>query len=220
MAGDRLPEGVRAVQHARVEATPRHLARVASGRHRPALVLAWLLVPFALALLVSLVQPMLVPRYLIVCLPPLLLLAVAGIERAPSWLAGAALAACLALSDSALASWYQRPPLEDWRSAAAHVLGRARPADRIVFHAPYIRQPFDYYARRSGKPAPAELAVEEVAKTPAPRLWLVLAHNRWNESHRRITREVLARRDTRYRLRASRSFEGPISVHLYERAGA
>src|SRR5207245_1278918 len=55
---------------------------------RLGLLLSWLFVPIVLALAVSLVKPIFVTKYLIVCLPALILLSAKGIDSLrPRWLA-------------------------------------------------------------------------------------------------------------------------------------
>lgn len=85
------------------------VAAVRTWRPRwPALFsLGWFAVPVVGAVVVSLVTPILLARYLIVVLPPLVALAAAGVARLPSpWLVACALGAFVGLSAHGLMWWY------------------------------------------------------------------------------------------------------------------
>lgn len=177
-------------------------ARGAEGRDaawRWAFLLSWLFVPIVASFLFSvLAKPVFTPRYLIVSLPPLVLLAAAGVESiAGAWLRRSALALLVALSVRGLALWYSGYPKEDFRAAATYIVARAEPGDGIAFHSVGTRAPFDYYVRAqhaAGKvPEPVRPSAQWGAMDPLgeesagafdewiagsrdahPRLWLVL----------------------------------------------
>ena len=87
-------------------------------RWKGELLLAWAVVPVMGALIVSILKPMLVGRYLIVSAPALALLgAVALTAIRLRWVAAGATMVVLLLSAKEIAAWYQREP-EDWRGAA------------------------------------------------------------------------------------------------------
>lgn len=117
---------------------------------RWALVVAWSVVPGALAAALSTTSPVLSARYLIVALPGLCLLAALGLVRlAEPRLLGATLVVVLALSgvrivDRAGAVRYD----EDWRTIVHTVLADAQPGDRLVFYVPWASIPFQYHALR------------------------------------------------------------------------
>ena len=119
-------------------------ASLASG---PGLALAWLLVPAAAALLESSVgQSVFQARYLLVSLPAVALLlgwAIAA-PHVPRVLALVTLAALIALRALQLAPAYGVSP-ENWRSATAYVVTRARAGDCIAFYPRDNRMPFEYY---------------------------------------------------------------------------
>lgn len=102
-----------------------------STRLEGLLLAAWAVVPLAAALAVSVLQPVLLGRYLIVIAPALALLGAAAIMRirAPL-LAGAAGAAVLAVSARAVDDWYGAVH-EGWRDAAS-VAERAQRAGTAV----------------------------------------------------------------------------------------
>jgi mannosyltransferase len=167
-----------------------------------ALVFAWLLVPLAAVLAVSVVRPLFQARYLILCLPALVLTVVTGITqlraRAPALIFVAAISVFSVLGDN---SYYRRDfdlDREDWRAATSYVLDRAQTGDGVFFYANFGRLPFDFY-RSQRHPSPqwpeALVAVngedwgyrdslfaylgEELrdARPAGDRVWLVLSFN-------------------------------------------
>ncbi len=122
-----------------------------------ALVFAWLVVPLAAVLAISIVRPIFQARYLIPCLPALVLTVAAGISqlrpRALAWVFVAAISVFSILGDT---SYYRRDfdlDREDWRAAASYVLDRAQPGDGAFFYANFGRLPFDFY-RSQRHPSP------------------------------------------------------------------
>jgi mannosyltransferase len=158
---------------------------------RQAFVAAWLLVPVVLSFAVSLVRPMFLSYYLIVCVPALMLFGSAGIAMLRPAVAGGALTAILAvLCTTQLVAYYRRDGVEEWRLASRYILDEARAGDGVVFFPEYVRQSFEYYARRRGVRGPEVLD----GRTFADRqdVWLVVGK-----------RHVLARGQQLDRLRAS-----------------
>jgi hypothetical protein len=126
-------------------------------------VWVWLLLPLLLTIGISLVKPMFVPRFLLLCLPPFLLLVAAGFwSIQPRWLRMAALLVLIGLSVRGVVSYYQTgfdPPEQDWRGVAQYVLSGTEPGDAIFFYHPLARLPWEYYSARLVRseehPAPA-----------------------------------------------------------------
>ena len=166
------------------------------------LVLCWLVVPLALALLESYVtQPITLSRLALVSLPAAaILLAGAALDRrVPRMLGWSAVGAVLALRALQLAPSYGTSP-ENWRAASAHVLAASRPGDCIAFYPSDGRQAFSYYigthttaaagAPRSVLPAvpwsvvkpyvedyvsPTSARLSQI-EAACPRLWFVSSH--------------------------------------------
>jgi len=122
-----------------------------------ALVFAWLVVPLAVVLAVSVVRPIFLARYLILCLPALVLTVATGITqlrpRGLTWIFVAAISIFSILGDT---SYYRRDfdlDREDWRAATSYVLDRAQPGDGAFFYANFGRLPFDFY-RSQRHPSP------------------------------------------------------------------
>ena len=114
-----------------------------------ALVMMWLGVPVLGSLAMSIVQPVFLARYLIIALPPLIILASIGISTLTTPLRALAVAVIVALSAFSLHSYYTADYKneEDWRRATAYVLANSRSGDQVLFLTRYGRRPFEYYAR-------------------------------------------------------------------------
>lgn len=107
---------------------------------------AWLVVPIGSIVLVSAAyRPLLVARYLVVCLPPVMLLVGAGLDRLRRPALVVATALLVAISAVGVAQWYRHGPGQDWRGVTAAVARQARPGDGVLLFAPYVRIPFEWY---------------------------------------------------------------------------
>ncbi len=119
----------------------------------------WLVVPVAAVVLLSLVdKPLLVVRYLMVSLPPAILLVAVGIDRVSSLarrgttaLATGLLVVAVGASAIGVAQWYSLGGPQDFRSAVASIAGRAQQGDGVLIFAPYERVPVEWYL--AGRPA-------------------------------------------------------------------
>jgi mannosyltransferase len=164
-------------------------------------LLVWMIFPVALVFLLSFARPLFLPRYFIVCLPPLLLLAAAGLSRIRAWwLHIPALMVFLLFSIQGTRGYYRQDfdlEREQWRAATEYLLSQAQPGDALLFHVAMGRMPYEYYhgLRPTRSSAPVVLYpshgdrisfLDFVEKPdynklqsaiPAhPRLWLVLSH--------------------------------------------
>ena len=116
---------------------------------RTQFLLLWLLFPIALTVVASVIRPVFLPRYMIFCLPALLILAAAGIARLRnSWLLAAALTGVLLLSGQGIFFVYDHD-IDAERDAAGaatnFILDNAQPGDAIFFHIPQIRVPYEFF---------------------------------------------------------------------------
>jgi len=106
-----------------------------------ALALAWALGPVALAVAVSAVKPLLVPRYLLVALPGFALLLALGLLalRRPRWIALAtAVAAVLALVEVGRGARRAEPLWQPVDEVARRLLEVTRPGDGLVVSHPAL----------------------------------------------------------------------------------
>lgn len=152
-------------------------------RDKPALwpywfVLAWLLVPFAIIAAVSLSRPLLVPRFLAICIPAAILLAAAGLIQVARWSKSAALIVLVLIvfySGSAIRFYHRHPESSvDWRGAFAYLLPRVQSGDEVVMD-PYVVYTFDYYRETSRQGVPPLVVVGSLS-TPLP---ATLPQNVW-----------------------------------------
>jgi mannosyltransferase len=111
-------------------------------------LLIWFFFPIVLTVLLSFARPVFLARYMIFCLPPLLILAAAGLERLRQpWMLGTALAVMLFLSLQGVFFVYghdfdsERDASE---SASNFILDQAKPGDAILFHIAETRIPYEF----------------------------------------------------------------------------
>jgi mannosyltransferase len=144
----------------------RHPKAEGLSRHWPlAFVTSWLVVPLAAVVLLSLAyKPLLVVRYLIICLPPFIILVAYGLARLKGTAATTAVALLVVISGAGVGAFVSHGSSQDWRGAAASVAASARPGDGVVIFAPYTRIPFQWYIRRH----PAAEAELHPAFPPGP----------------------------------------------------
>jgi mannosyltransferase len=116
----------------------------------------WLVLPPALTLAASVIKPLFFPRYMVMCVPALVLLAARGIvrlSRLPAvqhWAAAAALLLVLAFSAWGARQYFVNFPTEtsDWRSAVGYILEHQQPGDGVLFYIPNF-YPYRYYTHRA-----------------------------------------------------------------------
>jgi mannosyltransferase len=200
--------------------------RIELGRTRWhfALVVAGATLPIALVLLVSIFKPIFVDKYLIECLPFVVLLLAIGIERLrPRWLSLLTLLSILAICAVGLAKYYGGSSTrDDWRAASRYIVSSARPGDAALFYPSFTSAPFEYYRARlaatsSAAPAasPRDLGDDALRDALAPgphsysRLWAVFNHE---GDSGRVVRDSLA---ARYPVLSERQFTG-LRVMLFD----
>jgi uncharacterized membrane protein len=146
-------------------------------RWQTGFVVARLLAPIVLSFGLSFVTPIFYPRYLIVTLPGLVLIAAAGVVRLPSRILAVAVGLLVvALSVHALADWYGQPAQADNRAVASYIVGHTQPGDGYITFPTYAAIPLLYYVDRLPSPPPGPVTIEAVSAGVArpPRIWLVL----------------------------------------------
>jgi hypothetical protein len=123
------------------------------ARQSHRLLLAWFLLPIGITFVVSLAKPVLMPRYLFICIPALVLLVAAGLSSLSwRWIAVPLLAVICWLSLGGVRNYYERDfdlTREDFRGAASYILSHAEPGDVIAFHKGQNRFAYGYYAERA-----------------------------------------------------------------------
>lgn len=183
---------------------------------------SWLVVPPAITIAGSLLQPILVERYLAVCIPAAVLLAADGIARVAQRrviVGGALLLLILFYSASSIRFYIRKAEFdENWREATAIVLAGANPGDEVVIVEGLPALVFDYYRQAWSTKVPGLMIVgRAVAPNPAPQnVWFVgsmrLKPN-WEDEARRF-RDLHARD---YCSVASEPVKGPVKVWHFRR---
>ena len=115
---------------------------------RTQFLLLWLLFPIVLTVLLSFARPVFLARYMIFCLPALLILVAAGLARLNGWLLAPALVAVVLLSLQGTAFVYSHDfdTERDASGAATHfILDHTEPGDAIVFHIAETRVPYEFF---------------------------------------------------------------------------
>lgn len=216
------------------------ILRVRAGdtgpRWRALLPLAWVTIPLIGSLAASWWIPMFVPRYLIVVLPALVLLAAYAVRAMPN---GAISLACLVIllgiGTQTLNLHYRVRQKEGWRQATRVIVNNARPDDDIIFVAPSGVAPYAYYRAVMGVPdaGPPEIAYpsydpdiqdfdrraipELVAAIPgfSGRVWLVTAYEWLGPRSRNAAALIRATLRQHHALVSHRTVLG-INIRIYE----
>jgi mannosyltransferase len=127
----------------------------------------WLFLPVAITIAASYYKPLLVSRYLLVCVPASVILAAAGLVRLNRIVAVILLSLAVLYSISGDRFYYRHPQLtEDWRGATKHVLSNISPGEIIVLLPAFSMLTFDYYRQAAGVPDGTVLELETAAEIP------------------------------------------------------
>jgi hypothetical protein len=116
---------------------------------RARFLLVWLVFPVALTAILSLARPVFLGRYMIFCLPPLIILAAAGLSRLRhSSLLAATLTVMLFLSLQGISFVYGHD-FDDERdgsgAAANFILDHTQAGDGAIFHIAEERVPYEFF---------------------------------------------------------------------------
>ena len=112
-------------------------------------LLLWLCFPVALTVVLSFARPVFLARYMIFCLPPLLILAAAGLARLRQpWLLVPALVGILFFCSQGIFYVYGHDfdSERDASGAAANfILDHTQPGDAVIFHIAETRVPYEFF---------------------------------------------------------------------------
>ena len=116
---------------------------------RAQFLLIWLIFPVLLTVLLSFARPVFLGRYMIFCLPPLLILVAAGLGRLrAAWLLAAVLSGILLLGLQGVFFVYGHD-FDDERDASGaasdFILDHSEPGDAIVFHIAATRVAYEFF---------------------------------------------------------------------------
>ena len=109
----------------------------------------WLLFPIVLTILLSFARPVFLPRYMIFCIPALLILAAAGIASVrPAWLSGVVALAVLSLSAHFVPFVYGHDfdtERDESGAATNFILDHTQTGDGAIFHIAETRVPYEFF---------------------------------------------------------------------------
>ena len=112
-------------------------------------LLLWLMFPVVLTVMLSYARPVFLGRYMIFCLPPLLILTAAGLAQLrKSWLLSGALTAILLLGAQGVLFVYGHDfdNERDASGAASNfLLDHSQPGDAAIFHIAETRIPYEFF---------------------------------------------------------------------------
>jgi mannosyltransferase len=208
---------------------------------RVGLLLTWFFIPILIAFLFSFIKPVFQNRYLVISLPPLVMLVAVGFARIRHWqMFIPALAVIVFLSADATRQWYLAPEKQYWRRATSFVVSRARAGDAILFYVYYGKVPFEYYVGRMGnmknpadilelasapwvpgnlQPDPSQLVLNDLNHRYS-RVWLIRFQDGSPPGHplKRYEQGQLIQQSLmrQYVLKQNVSFVGGIRVQLYD----
>ena len=168
---------------------------------------AWLLIasavfPILAAIGISVVKPFFIPRYLVIVLPQLAVVAgVAVLSLRPVAARAAVALTVIAVLVLGLPNAYFTPTDINWRAAGRWLAEEVQPGDHIVMVS-WHDSPLEYYFLRFDPPAePVRLREREALAGVDGRIWLALTGMRPNAAAEKLGGYL-----SRYRIEASRSF--------------
>jgi hypothetical protein len=121
-------------------------------------MLCCFVVPAATTFCLSFWTPMFAMHYLLICLPPFVLLAAEGLAGLPSNVLQIAVASCIVLLSLGALRWYYDHPKDDWRGMAAYVAEHSESGDAVVGCPAGVDRPFQYYASKTPASAASRLS--------------------------------------------------------------
>jgi mannosyltransferase len=114
-----------------------------------ALVVSAFALPIAVLMGVSQVFPIFIVRYVLICLPFLLLMIATGWVRCSQrWMAAIGLTLLVLLSLWSDQSYYSNPSKPDWRGAMEYITKNTRYGDKLAFAPAYGRLEFEHNVKR------------------------------------------------------------------------
>jgi uncharacterized membrane protein len=175
-------------------------------KHEFLILLFLFLMPILSVFLVSMIKPLFVSRYFIICIPPIVLLASMGITRTLSKKHKICLVLLyVIISFSAISSYYRDSTRygENWREATRFIVTESREQDGILFYLPFTRTPFEFYLYKFNKgelekniikfpknnfrPSISDTDLDflyQDSELRYHRVWLILSHHNMSQKRR------------------------------------
>jgi len=109
----------------------------------------WILFPVTFTVALSFARPVFLPRYMIFCLPALLILTAAGLTSVPPKWLGAVLVGGTVLLSARMIPYVYSHDFDTERDASGaatnFILDHAQPGDAILFHIAATRVPYEFF---------------------------------------------------------------------------
>jgi mannosyltransferase len=211
------------------------------------LLISWLAFPLAAMLLVSFAKPIFYPRYLLMCVPAVVLLAGQGLAvlyqqaKRTRLISSVFFVAMIFLSALGTRDYFAsfRAYGHDWRAVTNYVLSNQQPGDAAIFYTFSGHRVFEYYATREREegqassspdilfPLRLDRAVIEKREQPYRRIWFVVHQTRSSAVTDEQTRMIRSALETHFQLLQEKTFpgagatrgeDGTITVALYAAA--
>jgi capsular polysaccharide biosynthesis protein len=209
------------------------------------LVVSWAVVPPALLMLMSILEPALIGRYLMPALPGFVMLCGIGgdalLKRLRSVLAIGVACVVVVLATGRGVAWQKTREAEDWKGAAAYLFTQARSDDLAVFANDSVRLFFEYYGDEErlgftpsfpdpffpadewgefevGEPtyeSPTSFDLEKAAAIPN-RIWVIVGRNHDNVATLAAAEQFLSGSHPK---QTRQQFSGDVEIVLYEVPG-
>jgi mannosyltransferase len=200
------------------------------------LLISWFAFPVAAMIGISFLKPILAPRYLLMCVPAAVLLAVWGLVTLEKSVPRGRLVSWATLLSMAVLSFWGtwdhfasfKTYGSDWRGVTRYILSQQKPGDAVIFYTFTGHREFAYYAggereaaaNRTSTPAllfplPLDQAGIEKRTEPYPRVWFIVHHmksTRVTDAETDVIRTAL---ESHFRLAEEREFPGS-GVHRGE----
>ncbi|MBM4269191.1 MAG: hypothetical protein FJ144_21715 [Deltaproteobacteria bacterium] len=190
------------------------LGAIALAAHAPrwiaVLLVSWAFLPAVLTALISLREPFFVPRYLLVSLPALAMLAGASVASLPRALGGTLLVCLLVANGRGLDRWWNHTVKDNWRESVAWIADAAEPGDVLTCWPAVACGPVSVYFERlpeDSRPRFEAITLDPTFALPSPlvpsrieavareeRIWLVSRPVGARKAHARAGLEVVEKR--------------------------
>ena len=169
-------------------------------RWRYALVASSFFSPIVIVLAVSMVRPAFYHRFLIICLPPFVMMTAVGalqIRRRLMWISAIAGVCILSLVSTVIL--YTRVT-EEWRGAVSYMIAVAHPEDRVLYYqslGAFAAENYWNWLPGGSAPRPREVIVNPPSTDwqqqigQAPRVWLVLYRAKVDDAQARSVEQEL-----------------------------
>ncbi len=165
-----------------------------------ALVASSFVSPIIIVVAVSVVRPAFYHRFLIICLPPFVMMTAVGALQVRRHLLRISAIACVCILSLTCTIIQYRRVTEDWRGVATYLIAEARPADAVAYYqslGAFAAENYWNWLPGGDAPRPKEVDVSPENRDwtrqidHAPRVWLVLYRAQADDPNSRVVEQEL-----------------------------